>query len=94
MSRIVHRPEPAPDDVPKPKLTPEEIRALVTVAKTSSRSGLATTGRRAAFAFLPVAIVSTLLDWLIGFWSVPVVAALAIAWCARPLLRQGRDGWV
>ncbi len=90
---VVHRPEP-PSDEPAPKLTRDEVRALLAVTATTnppSRWGRA--AKRGGLALLPTAILSTVLDAIVGWWSIPIVVALAIAWSALPLLRQSRDGW-
>ncbi len=96
---MVQRPEPPsdepPSDEPKAKLSREEVHALLAVTQaTSKKSGAwSRTARRGGIALLPTAIVSTLLDAILGWWSIPVVIALAIAWAALPLMRQRRDGW-
>jgi hypothetical protein len=93
--RVVHRPEPPQDDEPKPKLSREEVQALLAVTQATSKKpgAWSRTARRGGIALLPTAIVSTVLDALVGWWSIPIVIALALAWAALPLIRQRRDGW-
>lgn len=91
--RVVHRPEP-PSDEPPPKLSREEVRALLAVTSTNARaSAWRRTARRGGVALIPTALASTLLDALLGWWSIPVVVVIAVAWVAMPLVRQRRDGW-
>ncbi len=90
--RVVHRPEPPSDE--RAKLSREEVRALLAVTATTSKNGAwSRVARRGGIALVPTAIVSTLLDAVIGWWSIPVVVVLAIVWAALPLVRQHRDGW-
>ncbi len=91
---VVHRPEPPSDGAPAPKLTREERRAFLAVTATQPQpSRLSRAARRGGLALVPTAILSTVLDAIVGWWSIPIVVALAIAWSALPLLRQSRDGW-
>ena len=95
---VVTRPEPPADEPepkpkPKEKLAPEEIRALLAVTTTTQRSPLRRSARRGLLAFLPTTILSIVLDSLIGWWSIPVLVVLSIAWVAWPLVRQSREGW-
>jgi len=91
MKHVVHRPDP-PRDEPKPKLSREEVQALLAVTKTQG-GAWGRTARRGGLALVPTALLSTLLDVFLGWWSIPVVIALAILWTAQPLVRQARDGW-
>ena len=88
---VVHRPEP-PSDEGKPQLTKDEVRALLAVTKVTRRPW-GRVARRGAIAFVLTTLLSLLLDSWIGWWSIPVLAVLAIAWTVRPLLQQSRDGW-
>ena len=95
---VVTRPDP-PEDEPKPKpksetkLSPEEVRALLAVTTAAQRTPLRRAARRGLLAFVPTTIVSVVLDSLIGWWSIPVLGLLTLAWVLWPLLRQSRDGW-
>ncbi len=91
--RVVHRPEPPSDEAP-PKLSREEIQALLAVTQVTTSSKWARVARRGGIAFVPTAILSTLLDAFFGWWSIPIVALLALAWTVMPLMRQRRDGWI
>ena len=91
--RVVHRPEP-PSDEPATKLSRDEVRALLAVTATNTKSNAwSRVARRGGIALVPTAIVSTLLDALLGWWSIPVAVVIALVWTAMPLLRQRRDGW-
>lgn len=89
---IVRRPD-APGDAPKPQLSKEEIRALLAVTESTARPTWSRVARRGGIAIIPTTLLSILLDSVLGWWSIPVIVILAIAWTARPLVRQRRDGW-
>ena len=92
---VVHRPEPPPEDGPahaQAKLSQDEMRALLAVAKTA-HPPWRRAARRGVVAALPSLVLSFVLDAWLGWWSIPVVVLLAIGWSAGPLLRQSRDGW-
>lgn len=94
---IVHRPEPTSDDKPArpadPKLTPDEVRALLAVERVT-RSRWSRTAIRGGIIVLPTSLLSFVVDLVLGSYA-PFVIALtvlgALAWVAWPLLR--RDEW-
>lgn len=77
----------------KPKLSPEEIRALLAVDKsmTLTRWGKAT--NRLAFAAFPTFFVSLLADKLFGWWGIPITLAGGVLWALWPMRKQDREGW-
>ena len=91
---VVHRPEPPREDAPprEARYTQEEMRALLAVTATT-KPPWKRAARRGLVAMLPTLILSFVLDSLLGWWSIPVLVLLAVAWALRPLLRQSRDGW-
>lgn len=92
---VVTRPEPPSDDPlapERPKLTQDEMRALLAVSQTT-QTPLKRAARRGLLAFVPMTILSIVLDALIGWWSIPVLVVITVAWASRPLWRQSRDGW-
>lgn len=94
---VVTRPEPPPDDdaplaPQRPKLTQDEMRALLAVTQTT-QTPLKRAARRGLLAFVPMTILSLVLDALIGWWSVPVLVVITAVWATRPLWRQSREGW-
>jgi len=91
---VVHRPEPPSDEAPaaKPRYTQEEMRALLAVSATTNPPWKRA-AKRGVIAALPTIVLSFVLDAFLGWWSIPVLVILAVAWAARPLFRQSRDGW-
>ncbi len=89
---VVHRPE-SPDDKVAPKLSREEVHALLAVTQTTN-GARSRTLRRGGVALVVSALLSTLLDMLLGWWSIPIVVVVALVWFAMPLVRQRRDGWM
>jgi hypothetical protein len=83
--KIVTRAEPPPDlDAPKPKLTREEMNAMIAV--TAAQHPPWKKSLKRSPILLPATIAS--------HWSMPLAAVLVIAalvWIARPLFR--RDGF-
>lgn len=88
---VVHRPEP-PSDERKPQLTKDEVRALLTVTEVTHRPW-GRVARRGAIAAVATTLLSLLLDTWLGWWSIPLLVVLAIAWTVRPLIQQSRGGW-
>jgi hypothetical protein len=93
---IVRRADPASDEpAPKaaPKLTPDEVRALLAVEGVK-RSRWSRTAIRGGIIIIPTGVISLFLDMILGAYA-PFVSALvvlgALAWVAWPLLR--RDEW-
>jgi hypothetical protein len=103
MARIVHRPEPPPDDdapgaaplaKPKPKLTPDEVRALLAVETANRPTPLKRTVKRGVI-LVPVGLLSLLFRVVFGeyAWIAETVITLAaLVWIARPLFAKD-DGW-
>jgi hypothetical protein len=89
---VARRPEPPRDESPRPKLTQEEIRALLAV-EAPRRPDWGRVARRGGLGLIPTAILGVLLDSLIGWWATPVLVAVLVVWAAWPLFRQSRDGW-
>ncbi len=91
---VVHRPEPPLEDASssEARYTQEEMRALLAVTATTNPPWKRA-ARRGLIAMLPTLVLSVVLDSLLGWWSIPVLVLLAVAWALRPLLRQSRDGW-
>jgi hypothetical protein len=92
---VVTRPEPPSDDAPAPRkeqLTHEEMRALLTVAKTN-RPPWGRVARRVGLGVLPTAVLGVVLDAWLGWWATPVLVVILVVWAAWPLVRQDRDGW-
>jgi hypothetical protein len=89
---VVHRPDP-PDEEVAPKLSRDEVRALLAVARTTNGPSRRTL-RRGGVALVVSALLSTLLDALLGWWSIPIVVVVTLLWFAIPLVRQRRDGWM
>lgn len=96
---VVTRAEPPPLDdeqmsLPeKPKLSREEIKALLAVDKTTimTRWGKAT--NRLAFAAFPTFFVSLLADKLFGWWGIPITLVCGVLWALWPMRKQDREGW-
>lgn len=93
---VVARPAPIADETPpaKPKLTPDEVRALLAVEGANRPTPAASAWRRGRVIAIPTGLISLAAHLLLGSWApvVSIVAILAaIAWTARPLFR--RDGF-
>lgn len=101
---VVVRPDPpAPEEdvaarPAPPKLSPDEIRALL-ATEGARRSTLARCGKR-TIVVVPIGLLHALSS--LAFASLPIVATLVsvalgaagLAYIAAPLWRQERDGWV
>ena len=98
MPTIVHRPEPPPDsDSPpkKPKLSPEEVRALLAVGDaTRDKTKAQVLWKRGRVILIPVGLVDLALHLLVGDYAyifMILVTVAGIVWMARPLFRK--EGW-
>ena len=99
MPTIVHRPEPPPDSdppqKPKPKLTPEEVRALLAVGDaTRDKTKAQVLWKRGRVILIPVGLIDLALHLLFGDYAIVPMILLGIAslvWTARPLFKK--DGW-
>lgn len=97
---IVEEPAAAPGGKkPMPKLSPEEVRALLATEGASS-SALARCGKRAVI-LVPVGLIRWGFAVVLGGYGevamMIVTIALfagAFAWMAAPLWKQSKDGWV
>lgn len=90
---IVHRPEPVNDAKP-PKLTADEVQALLAVDHANRPNGGRTLWRRGRIAILPTALLQLAAHVFFGsagIWIGFGVVVVAIVWCARPLFK--RDEW-
>ena len=94
---VVTRAE-APADEPtagaKPKLTADEVRALLAVDAVNRPTSWRRVFRRGRIIVVPTGILGLLAHLLLGSWGPFVSVAItliAIGWTARPLLR--RDEW-
>ncbi len=97
---VVRRAEPVvtDDEVPvakeKPKLTPDEIRALLAVEGVNRPQGMGAVWKRGRVVIIPVGLINLAMHLLLGSAAPFVMGALtvfAFVWCAIPLLR--RDEW-
>jgi hypothetical protein len=85
---------PQPEPAKKPKLSPDEIKALLAVDGVVRPSPFARAAKRGGIVVIPTGLISLLLQLVLGehaIWVIPLVILGAIAWTARPLFR--RDGW-
>ncbi len=103
---VVTRPDPLVDEEPAPggkkpmpKLSPEEVRALLATEGARS-SALARCGKRAVI-LVPVGLIRWGFAVVLGGYGevamMIVTIALfagAFAWMAAPLWKQSKDGWV
>lgn len=93
---VVARAEPVTDDPPgaRPKLTPDEVRALLAVEGASRPTASGAAWRRGRIVVIPTGLIGLAAHLFFGSWApfVSIAAVLgAIAWTARPLFR--RDGF-
>lgn len=91
--KVVTRAEPPSDELappkPKPKLTRDEMRALLAV-EGAKRPPWRRSLRRSAI-LVPATIVAHILDIVLGSWSLAIMAVAFVAafvWIARPLFRR------
>lgn len=108
---VVQRPEPTRDaasPVPaagKPKLTQEEIAALLAVSSSAGsrqdEGGPKKWNPRRAVVLVPIGLIDLLLDFVFDDAAMTMRWALSIAlfvgglvYVLAPLFRQKRDGWV
>jgi hypothetical protein len=93
---VVTRAEPPPEEEEenssgeKPKLSPDEIKALLAVHTTNGRTQ---TRNRLIFAAFPALFVSVVADKLFGWWGIPVTLAFSVLWALWPMRKQDREGW-
>ena len=93
---VVARAEPmAEEQAPaKPKLSPDEVRALLAVHEASRPTRGAAAWKRGRAIVIPTGLIGLAAHLFFGSWA-PVVSiaatAAAIVWIARPLFR--RDGF-
>lgn len=94
----VSRAEPIAEEPPAagatPKLTADEVRALLAVEGANRPTPAGTAWRRGRVVVIPTGLISLAAHLFFGSWA-PVVSIAAIlgaiAWTARPLFR--RDGF-
>jgi hypothetical protein len=97
---VVHRAEPAPPSEPAkaakaPKMTPEEVRALLEVSGANRGRIGSTLWRRGRVIMVPTGLLCLLVDLVFGSRATPfassAIVILALLWAARPLWK--RDDW-
>lgn len=102
MPTIVTRPDPPPDEpdppakpAPKaaPKMSKEEIAALLAVTTTNEGKHRERVGARAKRAALPALLLSVLLGYALGTLASLLPIAIGIAYSAWPLVTQKKSGW-
>ena len=79
---------------PAPKLTREEVSALLAVEGALRPTPLARVWKRGRIIIVPTGLIGFAGHSFIGGWAdvlALVIAVAAILWCARPLFR--RDAW-
>lgn len=95
---VVTRPEPPsdePDPKSPPKLSKDEVRALLAVTKVRS-SPTKRALKRVGILSIPTTIVGIALDLAFGEWGtllVLVIIAAGIFWSVRPLFAKERNDW-
>jgi hypothetical protein len=77
----------------KPKLSPDEIKALLAVDKSANVERFSKTKNRLVFAAFPTFFVSIAADKLFGWWGIPVTLACSALWALWPMRKQDREGW-
>lgn len=95
--RVVARAEPLAEDASAkaaPKLSPDEVRALLAVHEANRPTRGAAAWKRGRVVVIPTGLIGLAAHLFLGSWA-PLVSiaatAAAIAWTARPLFR--RDGF-
>ncbi len=91
---VITRADPPKDEPGAPKLTREEMRALLAVEGTNRSSALGRVWKRGRMIVLPTGLLGAVVHWVLGVaepWASLAVLAIAVSWVARPLLR--RDDW-
>lgn len=92
---VGHRPEPPAHESAPPRLSPEEVRALLAVSATNRpASPWPSVAKRATAGLSVVSLLWWTLQSMLGWWSLPLFAAPALYWTLRPFWRQRRDAWV
>jgi hypothetical protein len=95
---VVTRPEPPPEEPApgaRPKLTPDEVRALLAVTKVRA-SPLKRAAKRGGILVVPTTIAGIVLDLAFGDWgtiALLVVIGAGIFWSVRPLFAKDRADW-
>jgi len=101
---IVTRADPPPEAEEefaaqeKPKLSHDEIKALLAVDKSATLTRWNESSRRKAtnrlaFAAFPTFFVSLVADKLFGWWGIPITLACGVLWALWPMRKQDREGW-
>jgi hypothetical protein len=104
--RVVTRPEPPPDDADAaplakkaaPKLTRDEMRALMAVTKTNA-TPWRSVAKRGGIVSIPTGLIGLGLDAALDHHALAVTAVLGVVglvWAARPLWKRDRgddEGW-
>ncbi len=94
---VVTRPEP-PSEEPaagRPKLTQDEVRALLAVTKVRT-SPVKRALKRGGVLVIPTTILGIALDLALGEWGtlvLLVVIAAGVYWSVRPLFASDRHEW-
>ncbi len=92
---VVSRAEPIAEEAgARPKLTPDEVRALLAVEGANRPTASGAAWRRGRIVVIPTGLIGLAAHLFFGSWApfVSIAAVLAaIAWTARPLFR--RDGF-
>lgn len=103
---VVVRPDPpAPEEdapagakKPMPKLSKEEVQALIATSTPEESSAAARSGKR-AIILLPIGLLRSVFmalfaEWpVVGFVLTAAIVLGALAWISAPLWKQSREGW-
>ncbi|CAN5438086.1 hypothetical protein BH09MYX1_BH09MYX1_16160 [soil metagenome] len=95
---VVTRPEPPAEETPTkgaPKLSKDEVRALLAVTSTQA-SPMKRAAKRGGILVIPTTILGVVLDLVFGDWGtliLLVIIAVGVYWSARPLFAKNRSDW-